>query len=54
MCAPTGLCIVLILAALYKFKLVKTDVKTAFPQTILAERDIYLITPEEITNWKLL
>ena len=54
MCSPTGLKIVLMTAAIFKWKLVKADVKNAFLQTGLAERDVYVIPPRESSNRKSL
>ena len=54
MCSPTGLRIVLMTAALHKWKLVKADVKNAFLQTGMAARDVYVIPPKESTNRKSL
>lgn len=54
MCSPTGLRLVLMLAALNKWRIVKADVKNAFLQTGLAERDVYVIPPKESTNRKSL
>ena len=54
MCSPTGLRIVLMIASLHKWKLAKADVKNAFLQTGLAERDVYVIPPKESYNRKSL
>ena len=52
MCSPTGLKIVLMTAAIFKWKLVKADVKNTFLQTGLAERDVYVIPTRESSNRK--
>ena len=42
------------IAALYKWRIVKADVKNAFLQTGLAQRDVYVIPPRESMNRKSL
>ena len=54
MCSSTGMRIILIIASLYKWRIVKADVKNAFLQTGLAQRDVYVISPRESTSRKSL
>lgn len=47
MCSPTGIRIVLLTSALFKWRLTLLDALTAFLQTGDAERDVYVIHPRQ-------
>lgn len=50
MCSPVDFCIVASIASLRRWCLTKADIKTAFLQTGLAERDVYVIPPVETAD----
>lgn len=47
MCPPSGFRIIASFASLRKWRLTKLDVKTAFLQTGAANRDVYVVPPQE-------
>lgn len=46
-CPPIGIRVVLSVALLRKWRIVKADAKSAFLQTGPADRDIYVVPPRE-------
>lgn len=52
MCSPSGVRILLSIAALRKWRLSTIDVKSAFLQTGRAERDVFVVPPRECADRK--
>ena len=50
MCAPMGIRLLISIATIYKWRLTKVDVKSAFLQTGAAERQVFVIPPRESSD----